>query len=187
MAAGDLTDLATAKIAAGVDPGADPVTDGILGSLITALSAYVPQVLDRGILAADYSEIYDGNGGQALLMRQRPVISVASVAWNGFTLTTPGGLSSSGIWTDGRSIRLNGQSFPLGIPVQIAYRAGYAAVPADVSLACAELVAEAYFRRMHVGEMSRSQGGQETVSFDGRTMHAAIADKLSGYRIGAPC
>jgi hypothetical protein len=29
--------------------------------------------------------------------------------------------------------------------------------------------------------MSRSANGQITISFDGRTMHAAIADKLKNY------
>jgi len=187
MAVGDLTDLATVKIAAAIAAPASPDTDQILGALITAISAYVPNVIDREILAADFSELYDGNGGSAILTRQRPIISVASVAWDGFSLTTPGSISSSGIWTDGRSVRLNGATFPTGLPVLIAYRAGYVTSPPDVSLAVAELVAEAYFRRMHVGELSRSQGGQETVSFDARTMHASIADKLMNYRIGAPC
>jgi hypothetical protein len=187
MAAGDLTDLPTAKIAAAVADPSSSETDEILSALITAISGYVPKAIGREILAADFSEIYTGNGGQALLARQRPIISVASVAWDGFSLTTPGGLSSSGLWHDGRNIRITGSTFPIGIPVQVAYRAGFAVVPADLSLAVAELVAEAYFRRMHVGEMSRSQGGQETVSFDARSMHAAIEAKLREYKLGAPC
>lgn len=186
MAAGDLTDLATVKAVS--DLGTTSVaTDGILGQLITALSAYVPAVLERGILADNYAEIYEGNGGQSLLLRQRPIISISSIAWEGLTLTQTGSFSSSGIWTDGRNARLTGYTFPRGVPVQIIYQAGYVSVPADLSLAVAELVAEAYARRPRVGEASRSQGGQETVSFDLREMHPIISSKLKSYMIGAPC
>lgn len=187
MAAGDLTDLATVKAVSDLGTTSSD-TDGILGLLITDLSAYVPQVIGREILAADFVEIYDGNGKAALMLRQRPIISIASIAFeDGQTLSQAGSFSSSGIWTDGRNARLNGYVFPSGSQIQISYRAGYVAVPGDVSLAVAELVAEAYARRPRVGESSRSQGGQETISFDLREMHPIIKSKLASYMIGAPC
>lgn len=188
MAAGDLTDLATAELAANIT-SPTPATATILATLITAISAYVPQVLSRSILADNYAETYEGNGRDQLLLRQRPVIQVSSAAWRGQTVTTQADpvLATSGIWTDGRAACLVGYCFPRGEVIRIIYSAGFIDVPADVSLAVAELVAEAYSRRQHVGETSRSQGGQVTVSFDAKTMHAAIADKLRNYRHGAPC
>jgi len=188
MAAGDLTDLATAKIAASIT-NASPETDQILAAYISAISAYVPQVIGRGILSTAYAETYEGNGKQAILLRQRPVLSISSIAWLGITLSDAGDPvgGGSGVWTDGLSACLSGYVFPRGEIIRIVYQAGYATTPLDVSLAVAELVAEAYARRAHVGESSRSQGGQITVSFDQRKMHAAIADKLQSYKIGAPC
>lgn len=188
MAAGDLTDLTTCHTACNITTSS-PATDAILQAYISALSAYVPNVINCNILADNYSEIYTGNGKSRMLLRQRPVIQITSVAWRGMTITSVGDefAGTSGFWSDGRTARLVNYCFPLNEPVQIIYSAGYVTVPLDVSLAVAELVAEAYTRRTHVGENSRSQGGQVTVSFDPKTMHAAIADKLQNYMHGAPC
>lgn len=188
MAAGDLTDLATVKIAAGLDQ-TSPTTDQILGVLISAISAEIPLALERGILSASYSEIYEGNGKSQMLLRQRPIQAISSIAWLGTTLTSAGDPTSgqSGIWNDGRNACLEGYCFPAGLPIRINYQAGYASAPLDLSLACASLCAEEYARRERIGENSRSQGGQVTVSFDQRAMHAAIQRKLDNYRHGAPC
>lgn len=189
MAAGDLTDLATARIAAGLTTAATGDSDTILGAFITAISSYVPEAIGRGILLANYSEFYDGNGKREILLRQRPVIAISAIAWQGRSIVSQGDefANTAGIWTDGRSACVVGDAFPIGQRVKISYSAGYAVVPPDLSLAVAELVAEAYGRRSHVGETSRSQGGQTTISFDGREMHAAIRGKLNNYMLGAPC
>lgn len=188
MAAGDLTDLGTAEIACNItSPSA--ATTAILQTYISAISAYVPNVIGRNILSASYNEFYRGNGKETMLLRQRPITAISSIAWLGNSITTQGDpiAGVAGFWTDGKSAGLVNYCFPYGLPVQIAYTAGYAAAPLDVSMAVAELVAEAYARRTHVGENSRSQGGQVTVSFDPKTMHNAIADKLQNYAHVAPC
>jgi hypothetical protein len=190
MASGDLTDLATCHITCGLDGTVASGTDTILASLITAVSAYVPGVLNRNIAADNYIEAYRGNGKSQLLLRQRPIIALTSISWRGQAVVSSvdpitGG---TGMWTDGRNACLtNGLCFPSGEQIRVAYSAGYTTIPADVSLAVAELVAEAYQRRQHVGEMSRSAQGAVTISFDSREMHAAIMGKLSNYMAGAPC
>jgi hypothetical protein len=89
MAAGDLTDLATAKIAAGIPSSSNVVeTDTTLAALITAISAYVPNVIERHILADNYLELYDGNGKDKMLLRERPVLLVSSISWRGQTVTS---------------------------------------------------------------------------------------------------
>lgn len=190
MAAGDLTDLATAYVACNISGTPQPATDAILGTLITAISAYVPQVLNREILSASYTEIYTGTGKPQLKLRQRPVTQISSIAWEGSDALTAGDpiLGTSGFWTDGRNACLvNAGCFPLGLPIQITYTAGYTTTPADISWSVAELVAEAYQRRTHVGESTRSANGQVTQSFDAKAMHNAIADRLKNYMAVSPC
>lgn len=188
MAAGDLTDLATAKMAANLAVTTGD-TDQILGTLITAISAFVPGAISRNILSASYVETYQGNGTNQLLLRQRPVTAISLVEWQGIRLSQAGDAfaGSAGIWTDGRNACLVNYVFPQGAAVRISYTAGYASVPADISLAVAELVAEEYARRQHVGENTRSQGAMTSISYDTKAMHAAIAAKLQNYMHGAPC
>ena len=189
MAAGDLTDLATVRAVAGLavpNLGAD--TDTVLSRLITAISAFVPNVLNRQILLANYVEMYRGNGKDRLLLRQRPVQSISAVAWQGMTSMTAGDVfaGTTGFATDGRSLILVNSTLPFKYDIRVSYAAGLTVVPADLSLAVAELVAEAYARRTHIGESSRSQGGQTTVSFDQKAMGAQIKMRLQNYAHGAP-
>ena len=69
-----------------------------------------------------------------------------------------------------------------GQAVLISY--GYC--PADVEEATIELIAESYRRKERVGEMSKSLGGQETVSFSQKDMHDSIALALQPYCRTAP-
>ena len=67
MAAGDLTDLATVKAWLGLPVDAGP-NDGVLATLITAASGFVGDYLDRALLSADYTEVYDGCGAEWMLL-----------------------------------------------------------------------------------------------------------------------
>ncbi|HUO11399.1 MAG TPA: phage head-tail connector protein, partial [Caulobacteraceae bacterium] len=80
MAAGDLTDLDTVKCWLGVST---TTTDGLLGGLITAVSAFIVNYLGRQILSGDYVETYRGNGQSLMLLRGFPITAVASVAFAG--------------------------------------------------------------------------------------------------------
>ena len=83
---GDLTDLATVKSWLGVTTSA---TDGLIATLITAVSAFIPNYLGRQVLSASYVETYRGNGQHQLLLRNYPITAVASVAFAGQTVTAP--------------------------------------------------------------------------------------------------
>ena len=188
MAAGDLTDLPTVKAVANITTSTS-ANDLVLSLLITAISAFVPNQINRQILAANYVENYRGNGKDRLLLRQRPVLAISAVVWQGQSaITTPGDAfaGTTGVTTDGRSAILVNYTIPRGADVRVSYAAGYSTVPADLSLAVAELVAEEYARRTRIGESSRSQGGQTTASFDQKAMGASIMVKLKNYIHGAP-
>lgn len=58
----------------------------------------------------------------------------------------------------------------------------YGFVPQDIAQVCTELVAERYLYRLRIGEVSKSLGGQETVSFSQKDMPDALAAMLAPYR-----
>jgi hypothetical protein len=185
MAASDLTDLPTVKSWLGVTTSA---ADGLIASLITAVSAFIPNYLGRQVLSASYVETYRGNGQHQLLLRNFPVTSVASVAFAGQAITTladPISLTS-GFLFDDRTLTLIGCRMPIGLPVVVSYTAGYATAPADIAQAAVELVGEAFRRRDRIGLSSKTLGGQEVVAFSLKDMNDAAKALLASYQVLAP-
>lgn len=185
MAAGDLTTIDAVKRWLSIDTnGSDP----LLTDLITQISAFVENTIQRTILTATHTETYRGTGGSRFQLRNYPVKSITSIAWEGSLITAQGDIvgNTAGVCTDGRSLILNGSRMPYNQSVQVTYVAGYDTVPADLSLAVCELVGEAYTSRTHIGETSHSSGGQTTVSFSREAMHQAVLARLSNYMPGAP-
>jgi hypothetical protein len=185
MAAGDLTTLAAVKQWLSITTTGD---DPLLTNLVTEVSAFVESTLQRTILTATHTETYRGTGGSRFNLRNWPVQSVASIAWAGEAVSTQTSpvSSTAGVCTDGRAVILVGSRMPYAQPVQVTYTAGYAAVPADLSLAVTELVGEAYASRTHIGETSHSSSGATTVAFSREAMHRAVLARLSNYMPGAP-
>jgi hypothetical protein len=137
MAAGDLTSLANVK--AWLSP---PLTstadDALLTRLISAASRFILGYLDRPVLLAQpYAETRDGLGNRTLLLRQWPVVSIASLTVDGNLVpAVAAGLSAAGWLLDGwdgwsagqpQALSLIGYAFPRGRQnVAIGYTAGYA-------------------------------------------------------------
>ena len=186
MAAGDLTTLAAVRqwLNITTTTGDDP----LLTSLVTEVSAFVENTINRKILTATYTETYRGTGGSRFMLRNYPIQAIASIGWAGSLITTQADIvgSTAGVCTDGRSVILIGSRMPYNQPVRVTYTAGYDTVPADLALAVTELVGEAYTSRSHIGETSHSSGGATTVAFSREAMHKAILARLSNYIPGAP-
>jgi len=187
MATGDLTDLPTVKANLKIT---DTSNDAVLQRMITEISAFIPNQLQRrGIFSATYTDLYTGNGKERQLLRDDPIQSVASVAWQGTSLTAGDPIAGTpGFYIDGRgkAVCLIGYCFPLGYPVQITYTAGWATVPPDIAGVCIDLVSENFRRREHIGQVSHSQGGVLTTAYDMKAMGAFIAAKLGNYLRVAP-
>ena len=186
MAAGDLTDLDTIKAWLGITTA---TSDAQLSGLITAASAWIGNSLQRTILSADYTHTFQGNGQRFMLLRQAPVTAISSVGWVGVSLS-PASLTTlaTGYYVDddARTLRLIGARFPYQLPVQVAYTAGFATPPTDLAQACVELVGEAFKRKDHIGQVSKTLGGQETVAFSQAAKNASITDVLNQYMFRAP-
>jgi hypothetical protein len=190
MAYGDLTTLADVKAwlqtGASAFPSGD---DALLGRLITAASGYIQTWLNRWILSADWLEIRDGTGGQRLRLANLPVTAILSLTIDGIAIppVPRGNAWAAGYVFGPGEVALRGYIFTRRVQnVVVTYTAGYPAVPHDIAQACIELVAQRYRERTRIGEVSKSIGGAETVSFSQKDMSADIATLLAQYRAVVP-
>ena len=70
--------------------------------------------------------------------------------------------------------------------VVITYSAGFAETPPDIAQACIELVALRYRERTRIGEISKSVGSGETVTYAQKDMSLPITTLLQQYRLITP-
>jgi hypothetical protein len=70
--------------------------------------------------------------------------------------------------------------------VTLQYTAGYAVTPPDLAQACIELVALRYRERSRIGEVARTIGGGQTVSYSQKDMSDSIKTLIQQYRRVAP-
>lgn len=185
MATGDLTTLANVK--AYLSP---PLTttndDAMLTRLVTAASQFIQTWLGRTIAATAYVETRNGLGGTRLFLRNRPVVSVASVTVDGVAIAPAAGPGQPGYLFDDNSVYLTGTAFTRGPQnVAVAYTAGYAATPPELEQACIALVALRYKERDRIGQASKNLAG-EVVSFAQKDMPADVQTLLDQYRSVVP-
>jgi hypothetical protein len=190
MADGDLTNLADVK--AWLQTGQNPfpaTDDALLTRLITAASEFIQNWLGRQIAAADWLEMRDGTGGQLLAFANIPVTAVLSLSIDGLMIPPApldGGFSAGYTFTP-TELALRGYVFTRRPQnVIVTYTAGYAATPPDIAQACIELVCQRYRERTRIGEVSKSLGGGETVTFSQKDMPEAVKTLLAQYRAVAP-
>jgi hypothetical protein len=192
VAFADLTTLADVKAWLQLGQQAFPSTDdALLTRLITAASQFIQSWLNRDLALQDWTEVRDGTGGHRLQFAVIPVSAVLSLVVDGVVIPPAPPLSQQG-WTAGYAFSstqliLRGWCFtrrPLN--VAMTYTAGYAATPSDVAQACIEFVALRYRERTRIGEVSKSLGGAETVSYSQKDMSDAIKTLLNQFRMVAP-
>jgi hypothetical protein len=82
MAAIDLITNARAVVNLPSSTAADTAT---INTLITAASRAITKYCRRDFISASYDELYDGNGGRRLMLRQYPLLSVQSVRYRPVT------------------------------------------------------------------------------------------------------
>lgn len=193
MTYGDLTSLADVKAWLQTSQSAFPSTDdALLTRLITAASQYIQTWLNRRIAVADYQETRDGTGGRHLHFACFPVSAVLSLTIDGFAIPpapppAPNSGPTAGYVFSATQVSLRGYCFWRGAQnIVVSYTAGYATTPPELAQACIELVALRYRERTRIGEVSKSLGGGETVSYSQKDMSAGIATLLQQYRVVAP-
>jgi hypothetical protein len=127
--------------------------DDLLQMIITGVSRYWLTRTQRASLNSIVSltERYDGPGGQDLLLREFPIISIASVTVGGAPIPPSPDYIQSG-WVinesqDGLAL-LGSYYFNRGrLNIGVNYQAGFTETPADISDAVIKQVAQNYKRR----------------------------------------
>jgi hypothetical protein len=190
MASGDLCALADVKAWLQTGQNAFPATDdALLARLITAASQFIQTWLNRQIAQADYAEVRDGTGGDALSFRNFPATAVSFVSIDGMPIPAApndGGYGAGYVFTP-TVLALIGYRFTRRRQnVIIRYTAGYTVIPPDIAQACIELVCLRYRERTRIGEVSKQLGGGETVSYSQKDMSDDVRTLLMQYRAVAP-
>ena len=140
----------------------DTAQDVLLQDLIARIGAWVERYCDRTFAKATYIEQYDGDGSDTLVVRQWPLMSVASLfddPLRVFGAATQIAATDFVLYKNTGIIRLDGLAFSTGIQnVKVTYDAGYTDTPDDVQQAVVELVADRFRNKENQGIRSLAIG-----------------------------
>lgn len=187
MSTGDLTTLANVRQYLAMP---DNVTgdDPLLERMISAISLFVQNWLNRQILTQAYTEALDGHGTQRITFGNTPVTAVASLAINGQVVPPASGPPySHGYVFNQRQLSVYGYRFCAGFGnVQVTYTAGFAACPLDLEQAVIEQIVLRYREKSRVGQSSVNLNGAETNTFKITDMLPSTLTVLNQYRLVVP-
>lgn len=142
--------------------------DAELEALINAAYLMLEGYIHHPLKAADYTEYYDGDGTNSVVLRKYPINSIASVhddpdrVFGSDTLIpSTDYLIDNDDQVGSLRLFLNTLSFSEAIKnVKVVYNAGYTTIPADAERACILLVDYLFNRAGSVGLTSQSMGGK---------------------------
>lgn len=155
----------------------------LLQMLVSGASEAIARYLQRELASGAREQVTNGAGGIVTTLREWPVTAVASVSVDGIAIPESTAEGEPGFTFDEIAVYLRGHyRFTRGVRnVRIGYTAGYATIPADVKLACAEIVTLRHKERDWIGIASKGLAG-ETVSFTQYEMPLAARQVLDRYR-----
>ena len=158
-------------------------SDTLLVRMIEAASAAIENYCSRTFAQATYTEVRDGTGTRRMTLRNFPVTQVQSVSINGRSIPRRLSPLEQGFTNDDLSVRLTGYMFDEGIDnVEVVYTGGLSEVPADIDLACCEVVMLRYKSRDRMGVTSKSLAG-ETITFTNDDFPDYVTRVLNQYAV----
>lgn len=155
--------------------------DVLIGSLVSAVSAWIETYLSRNIANATVIETLDGTGTAKMTVQHYPITSLTSVTVDGVAVN-----SAYLKFRNATIQRTDGYAFPLRSQVALNYTAGYSTIPLDIAQACVEIVAWRYKERDRIGQSSKSAGGAETVAYQTTAIPASAKTILDQYKRRGP-
>lgn len=193
MAAGDLTTLTDGLLWLGKDSD----DEDIVARLITALSSSIQKWIGYQIASASYDRFFNGRGGRALMLPDRPVTAVSSLTIDGIAVPSSTSVHMPGFVFDSTTIYLRGwYEFRRGAQnVEAQYTAGYESVPGDIAQACLDWLKLTYDSLDTLPGVTEVDAGDTKIKYgDVITklgsqvvlLPPIISQKLIGYRRVAP-
>lgn len=185
-----LTVIADVKQQLGLEN--DSTKDAFLANLILRAQKLLEKYCGRKFDSATYTEFYDGDGTDELLLNQYPIVSVTSLhddlgrTFDSLTLIST---SDYVIYKERGKIKLtssepsqSGRVFARGAQnVKVIYVAGYDPVPEDLQDAALQQIEHMFNRAKTGGFTSRSMGGiSET--YDPEPIPETVKRSLRHYR-----
>jgi len=175
----DLTTLDAVKRHLGLS-GSE--SDTLLGELIDAASEAIERYCGREFDEVERTEYHDG-GSAAVVLRARPVSTVASVHDDPARGFSDGSLVDPGRYVvDGLAgiVELETGRFSRGIrSVKVVYTGGYSSVPDDVGRSCVLLVAHWFSQAMR---LATDSDGEYDARHETRGWPSAVKGLLWPYR-----
>lgn len=175
----------------------DTSKDAFLENLINRSYKVLEKYIGRQIKSRSYTEHYDGDGTDTLLVEQWPIISVTSLhddidrKFESDSLIAAADYVIYGDNLGDYKIRLLGQgSFRFGYGpvftdavqnIKIVYTAGYATIPADIETASIIHVSHMFNKSAAEGHLSMSLGGLAK-TYDPKAIPEEVKFMLEPYR-----
>ena len=162
-------------------------TAALVTDLITLIDGFIQNYCGHNFISAPYtSEKYNGDGTDTLLLKQYPIITVTSIYIDNTLLSSTCYDDTtnkvSGLYLNqGKIVLIDGSTFTTGTQnIWITYNAGYATIPADISLIATQMICELYnnptgVTSERIGQYSVSYGSIAEGKISPR--YAAILDK----------
>jgi uncharacterized phiE125 gp8 family phage protein len=183
IGANDLTTLAEVKQVLRIAQNND---DDLIQNLITQVSDFIEDYIDRTFAIATYTEVLNENsyGSRIIIPLHTPIVSVNSVSILGTPLSYNATVDSRsmGYSFDKKLIYLHGFAVPHFFGgLTVSYTAGYAEIPPAIRLACNQLVGLRYKEYSRLGESSKALQGA-TVNYLTDAMPKAVEATLNSWR-----
>lgn len=174
-----LVSVSEYKVSLSIDP-ADQNADSLLTIYQSEIEGWVKNYIGRDLETATYTEYYDGNGTNELILNQYPVTSVTKIEFY------DGVVNETEVWTEQvlhdqfnrkyirktHTLILDGLTFPCDSQnIRITYVAGYTTMPPDIQKACKELMYLYYSemkkeQQLGVSTRTTGAGATSTITYD---------------------
>lgn len=183
-----MTDLTTIDAVKALLEKADTGSDTLIASMVADYSQWIRSYTNRDFDQRSYEIWRDGRDTTVMMVPQWPLASVSLVEVDGYAIPLAPKVGGYGYrFTDRMVVLDGGARFYAGTAnVHIAFTAGFAAIPGDISRACAELVALHFkMKGDNLNWTSKSLAG-ETVTLNTADMPKSVATILKQYQNPVP-